>query len=122
MFTNFGVRHVQDIRATKIVLGHITFANSLQCATHSQLSGGKLEDECCPALHQLFMPLLGAVAYLAHTWMGVVVFISALQRHACKPCLEQVRRLSKLLSWGAEASGQACVQAISRSHLWKRKR
>ena len=45
------------------------------------------------------MSLLGAVAYLAHTRLDVVVFICALQRHTSKPQVLHVRKLNKLLTW-----------------------
>ena len=45
------------------------------------------------------MSLLGAVAYLAHTRIDVVVFICALQRHTSKPQVQHVKKLNKLLSW-----------------------
>ena len=45
------------------------------------------------------MSLLGAVAYLSHTRLDAAVFICALQRHAAKPQIEHVRKLSKLLTW-----------------------
>ena len=99
VFTNCGVRHVQDVRTKEITLGQIHFASNLRSISHPQLSGGKAEDECCPALHQLYMSLLGAVAYLSHTRVDVSVFICALQRHTAKPQLQHVRKLNKLLNW-----------------------
>ena len=71
VFTNCGVRHVQDIRTKEITLDQIAFASNLRTTSHPQLQGGKPEDECIPSLHELFRSLLGAVAYLSHThvWM-----------------------------------------------------
>ena len=63
------------------------------------MSGGKADDESGPELHQLFMSLLGAVAYLSLTRVDVLVFTSALQRHMAKSKLEHVRKLNKLLRW-----------------------
>ena len=80
-------------------MDQITFASNLRCIAHPQLTGSKPEDLCCPALHQLYMSLLGAVAYLSHTRVDVVVFISAGQRFAQKPQIQHVRRLNKLLLW-----------------------
>jgi len=45
------------------------------------------------------MSLLGAVAYLAHTRVDALVFISALQRFNSKPTVVHVKRLNKLLRW-----------------------
>eukprot|EP00974_Lingulodinium_polyedra_P044928 4309919-Lingulodinium_polyedra.AAC.1 len=43
------------------------------------------------------MPLLGAVAYLAHARPGIVVCICALQRYTHKPQIQHVRKLNQLL-------------------------
>ena len=45
------------------------------------------------------MSLLGAVAYLSHNRIDVVVFICAGQRYSQKPQIQHVRRLNKLLLW-----------------------
>ena len=45
------------------------------------------------------MSLLGAVAYLSHTRIDVVVFICAGQRYSSKPQIQHVKRLNKLLTW-----------------------
>ena len=58
-FTNCGVRHVQDQITRDITLDQIDFAQNLRCIAHPQLTGSKPEDECCPALHQLYMSLFG---------------------------------------------------------------
>jgi hypothetical protein len=71
----------------------------LKAVAHPQLHTGKPEDLAVPELFALFMSLLGAVAYLAHTRIDVVVFVSALQRHTSKPQLAHIKRLNKLLSW-----------------------
>ena len=52
-----------------------------------------------PALHQLFISLLGAIAYATHTRVDVMVFIVALQRQNHNPEVQHVRRLNKLLRW-----------------------
>ncbi len=54
---------------------------------------------CSPSLHQLYISLLGAVAYLAHARMDVLVFISTLQCHKAMPQITHVKRLNKLLAW-----------------------
>ena len=45
------------------------------------------------------MSLLGAIAYLAHTRLDIVVFVCALQRFAHAPKVEHARKLNKLVSW-----------------------
>ena len=99
VFTNCGVRHAQDIKTKEIVLDQIQFASQLHPIAHPQLTGGRAEDESSPELHQLFMSLLGAVAYLSLTRMDILVFISALQRHMAKSTFDHVRKLNKLLRW-----------------------
>ena len=83
----------------EITLDQIQFANNLRIIAHAQLPGSKPEDLCCPELHQLYQSLLGAVAYLAHTRVDIVVFICALQRVTHKPQIQHARRLNKLLTW-----------------------
>ena len=65
----------------EVTLDQIAYVGNLRSIAHPQLSGGRPEDECCPALIQLYMSLLGAIAYLSHTRVDVCVFICALQRH-----------------------------------------
>ena len=93
------MQHTQDIRTKEITLDQIKYAMNLKTIVHPQLSSSAGEDEACPELHQLFMSLLGAVAYLAHTRVDVVVFVSALQRHTAKPQIQHIKKLNKLLTW-----------------------
>ena len=95
-FTNCGVRHVQDIRIKEVAMDQLQFASSLKPIAHPQLLGGKPEDDCCEILHSLYMSLLGAVAYLAHTRMDDSVFVCSLQRHTHKPKIEHVKRLNNV--------------------------
>ena len=99
LFTNCGVRHIQDKVSREVTLDQILFANNLKPIVHAQLKAGKADDLCFPDLHKLFMSLLGAVAYLSHTRTDVVVFICALQRYTSKPQVIHVRKLNKLLGW-----------------------
>ena len=99
VFTNCGVRHIQDIRTKEITLDQIEYAKNMRSISHPQLHGGKPEDLCNPELHSLYRSLLGAVAYLSHTRVDIVVFVCAAQRYASKPQIQHVRRLNKLLGW-----------------------
>merc|ERR1711873_46767 len=47
VFTNCGVRHVQDKVTREITLDQIAYANNLCCIAHPQLTGAKPEDLCC---------------------------------------------------------------------------
>ena len=98
-FTNCGVRHIQCKVTFQITLDQTEYAANLRFISLAQLTGAKAEDECCDELHQLYQSLLGAVAYLTHTRVDVIVFIVALQRYASKPRVEHVKRLNKLLRW-----------------------
>ena len=90
---------MQDPITKEITLGQIAFAQNLRKIAHPELSTAKAEDPCSLELHQLFMSLLGAVAYLAHTRVDALVFISALQRHNSEPQIIHVKRLNKLVGW-----------------------
>ena len=79
-------------------MDQIDYAGNLRRIVHPQLISAKLEDLCCPELHQLYMSLLGAVAYPSHTRIDIVVFICAGQRYSSKPQVQHVRRLNKLLT------------------------
>ena len=98
-FTNCGVQHTQCPTTFEIRLDQIAFATALRTVEHPQLKTGIPEEKCVPELHQLYMSLLGAVAYLSHTRMDVIVFIVALQRRNHDPEIQHVRKLNKLLRW-----------------------
>ena len=63
------------------------------------MATGTNEEKCVDALRQLFISLLGAIAYATHTRVFVMVFIVALQRQKHSPEVQHVRRLNKLLRW-----------------------
>ena len=98
-FTNCGTRHIQDPVTKEITLDQIEYAKNMCTISHPELKTAKNEALCSAPLHQLFMSLLGAVAYLAHTRVDALVFISALQRYNSKPQIVHVKRLNKLLVW-----------------------
>jgi len=98
-FVNCGVCHDQNPETFDTTIDQIKYASTLKAIVHPQLSSGKLEDDSCPEAHSLYRSLLGAVAYLAHTRLDVVVFVSALQRNSHQSKLEHLKRLNKLLSW-----------------------
>ena len=98
-FTNCGVHHEQDTKTKEITLNQIAFANNLRPIAHPELSTAKNEDKATADLTQLYQSLLGATAYLAHTRVDALVFISALQRHNTTPLVIHVKRLNKLVRW-----------------------
>ena len=83
----------------EITLGQTEYVQRFRAIVHSQLRSGGLEDLCCPELHELYRSLLGAIAYLSHTRVDIVVFICALQRYSHQPQVQHARKLNKLLSW-----------------------
>ena len=66
---------------------------------HPQVSSGADGDEAGAELHALYRSLLGALAYLAHTRVDILVFICALQRNVAKPRVEHARKLNRVLRW-----------------------
>ncbi len=79
-------------------MDQIVYTQNTRPIVRPEFKTAKNEALCSPPLHQLFMSLLGAVAYLAHTRVDAPVFISALQRHNSKPQVVHVKRLNKLLA------------------------
>ena len=98
-FTNCGVRHVQCPRTFAVTLDQIHFAATLQTISHPQVTNGQLADLADDTLHSLYRSLLGAVAYLAHTRVDIMVFVCALQRHVARPTVEHARKLNRVLRW-----------------------
>ena len=96
-FLNCGVQHTQDPLSREITLDQNHYVQNLCSIAHPQLSSSKAEDPAVPELHQLYMSLSGAVAYLAHTRVDILVFVSAMQRHTHKPRVGHVRKRNKLL-------------------------
>ena len=97
-FTSCGIRHTQH-QDGSVTLYQEEYASKLRHIAHPQMSAGSTEDLCVPGLRQLYMSLLGAVAYLSHTRADSVVCISALQRHNAKPNITHVKRFNRLLTW-----------------------
>ena len=98
-FLNCGTRHVQDEITMEISLDQVECAVALRTIEHPQMKTGRNEERCTPELHQLYLPLLGAVANLSHTRVDLMVFVVALQRRNHSPEVQHVRKLNKLLRW-----------------------
>ena len=118
-FSNCGVRNVQDQQTKDITLDQIVYVGNLRPIVHAQAQHSKPEDLCCPELHKLYMSLLGAVAYLAHTRLDVVVFICALQRHKFKPQAQHVKKLNKLLTWVKKNPRKLVYRRFCHDSWWK---
>ena len=98
-YLNCGVQHTQDPLSKEITLGQNHYVQNLRRIAHPQLSSGKAEDPAVPELRKLHRSRLGAVAYLARTRVDVLVFVSAMQRHAPKKQVGHGRKISRLLLW-----------------------
>ena len=98
-FTNCGVHHQWDPIRQCISLDQIAYAKNLRTISHPELTSKPAESECEHELHQLYMSLLGAVAYLYLTRMDVLVFITGCQRWAHKPKIIHVKRLNVIVRW-----------------------
>ena len=71
-FTNCGVQHIQNPITREITLDKIDLVSKLRAIEHPQLFIGTHEEKCVKALHQLFISLLGAIAYATHTRVDVM--------------------------------------------------
>ena len=66
---------------------------------HQDIKGLSSDTECSVEIIQLFMSLLGAVAYALMTRIDVAVFVCAMQRVTHKPKIIHVKRLNAVLRW-----------------------
>jgi len=95
--TNCGVQHTQSPITRETTLDHIDLLSKLRAIEHPHLATGTGEAHRVEALHQLFISLLGAIAYATHTRVVVMVLFVALQRRHHNPQAQHVRKLNKLL-------------------------
>ena len=117
-FTNCGLRHIQDRSTFTITLDQEEYINNLKAIAHPDLKGQPKEQACSPELTQLFMSLLGAVAYALMTRIDVAVFVCALQRVTSKPQIIHIKRLNAVLRWMQSNPRRLCFPAVAgASHL-----
>ena len=116
-FTNCGVKHVQRRDTMSVTLDQIHFASTLKAVAHPQVSSGSDGDVTDADLHALYRSLLGAVAYLAHTRVDILVFICALQRHVASPRVEHARKLNRVLRWVQNNPKKLVYQCFDRTHV-----
>ena len=98
-FTNCGLRHIQDPTTFCITLDQEEYVKNIKPIVHQDLKGKSSDNDCTPELVQLFMSLLGAVAYALMTRIDVAVFVCALQRVTHKPKIIHIKRLNAVLRW-----------------------
>ena len=98
-FTNCGLRHIQDPTTFSITLGQEGYIKNMKPIIHEDIKGFCSDTECTVKIIQLFMGLLGAVAYALTTRIDVAVFVCAMQRVTHKPKIIHVKRLNAVLRW-----------------------
>ena len=98
-FTNCRVRRIQSRATFQITLDQEEYIRNMKPIVHADLRGKSKESECSPELVQLFMSLLGAVAYALMARINVAVFVCALQRVTHKPKVIHVKRLNAVLRY-----------------------
>ena len=117
-FTNCGLRHIQCRRTFEITLDQEEYIKNLRPIIHSDLKGKSKDTECSLELTQLFMSLLGAVAYALMTRIDIAVFVCALQRVTHKPHIIHVKRLNAVLRWMQANPKRICFKKMSNNtHL-----
>ena len=57
------------------------------------------EDKADDDLRQLFMSLVGALAWLILTMPAICIYVAFLQRHAKEPMIGHIRQANRLLQW-----------------------
>ena len=98
-FTTCGLRHIQDPTTFVITLGQEEYIKNMKLFIHQDIKGLSSDTECAVEVIQLFMGLLGAVAYALMTRIDVAVFVRAMQRVTHKPKIIHVKRLNAVLRW-----------------------
>ena len=98
-FTNCGLRHIQDPTTFLITLDQEEYIKNMKPIIHQDIKGLSSDTECSVEIIQLFMSLLGAVAYALMTRIDVAVFVCAMQRVTHKPKIIHVKRLNAVLRW-----------------------
>ena len=79
-FTNCGIRHIQDSTSKEVTLDQEEYIAALKPIIHSDVRDKTSEALACQPVQDLFMSLLGAVAYALLTRTDAAVFVAALQR------------------------------------------
>ena len=117
-FTNCGLRHIQDPKTFCITLDQEVYVQNIKPIVHEDLRGKASDKDCSPELTQLFMSLLGAVAYALMTRIDVAVFVCALQRMTHKPKIIHIKRLNAVLRWMQANPKRLTFQSVKgTSHL-----
>ena len=106
-FVNCGVQHIHTVAAHEITLDQEYIA-ALKPIVHEDLKQYRIEEKACEteegpilpyALQQLYMSLLGAVAWVLQTRIDLAIFLSALQRQSGKAQAIHVKRLNAVVRY-----------------------
>ena len=98
-FTNCGSGTFKARIQKGVVLGQVEYVKKTNTMSHPSLNTSAANHESGHDLHQLYMSLLGAIAYTTITRPDAVVYVCALQRFNHKPTTIQVKRLNALTRW-----------------------
>ena len=98
-FTNCGVRHRQDPNTLTITTDQIEYIKAIKRIQHPEMKGVSSDTLCSPILHQLYMSLIGAVAFTLITRLDVAVFMVHLQRVLQKPQIIHIKRLNVIVTY-----------------------
>ena len=98
-FTNCGVRHIQDTKTKEVVLGQVEYVKKIKTITHPSMRTSATNAEAGHELHQLYMSLLGAIAYTTMTRPDAIVCVCALQRFNHEPTIINDKSLNALTRW-----------------------
>ena len=102
-FSYTGINHTRiqdkDGHEFHYVLDHTEHASAIHPVTLPELMKMKDNDPLEGLLHNCFMTLLGATAWLLQTRMEVAVYVSALQRQMRSARAIDLRRLNRVIRW-----------------------
>jgi len=98
-FECVGVVHERDARTGEFWIHQHHSVKQLREIDVSRYSFENDEADVPEEIHQLFMSLVGALAWLTLTMATIGVYVSYLQRKNKQPTLGDVRKANRLLRW-----------------------
>ena len=98
-FLNCGVQHTQTPTTFEVELHQIAYLANLKVIAHSDLCSTPNDDLATPELVELFISLVGALAYTLLTRVDISVFVACLQRMSHKLRIIHVKRLNAVLRY-----------------------
>ena len=117
-FTNCGLRHIQGPTTFLIILDQEEYIKNMKPIIHQGIKGLSSDTGCTTEIIQLFMSLLGAVAYALMTRIDVAVFVCASQRVTHKPKIIHIKSMNApLRSMQANPKRLTFRPATGPSHL-----